>query len=72
MKAGTIVRATWDDHSFEFGSFGRKGIQRHETVGHLVEDNEDWVAIALTKNNEGFEDTVTIDRRMLISLRRVT
>lgn len=70
-SAGAIVEVIWDDHTFEFGSFARKGVQRQTTIGQFVEQTDGWIAIALTVNSDGYADTQTIDKRMVISTRRL-
>lgn len=71
LKPGTLVRVDWDDHYFEFGVYGRKGLTRVETVGYFVEKTPEYVAVALSKTPEGFAETQYVDRRMLIQVRRV-
>jgi hypothetical protein len=48
-----------------------RGSCARRTVGFLVEETEEWVAIALTRNVDGWAETQVIDRRMLVSLRKV-
>ena len=71
MKAGDVVELIWDDHAFHFGENNGKGVVRTTSVGYLVRDTESEVAIAISRNVDGFSDIQVVDKRMLLSRKKV-
>ena len=72
MKAGDVVEAEWDDHSFVFNVYGGEGVTSMRSCGYFVRADEDVVVVALSlQDGSKPADVQVIDRRMLRRIRRV-
>ena len=72
MKAGDVVEADWDDHTFVFNTYGGQSISKITTCGYFVKQDSDTLVIALSLQ-DGREpaDVQIIDKRMLRRVRKV-
>ena len=71
MKSGDVVEAIWDDHCFVFKDYTGEGIMRMRTCGYFVREDEKVLVIALTWTGEKPNDCQVIDKRMLLSRKKV-
>jgi hypothetical protein len=73
VKVGDVVEATWEDHCFVFKDYSGEGVMRMRTLGWFVKEDENVLCIALTLGGkqESPNDVQVIDKRMLISRRKV-
>ena len=71
MKAGDVVEALWDDHVFVFKDYTGEGIMRMRTLGFFVREDEKVLVIALTMSGDKPNDAQVIDKRMLVSRKKV-
>lgn len=71
MKPGDVVEAIWDDHVFVFKDYTGEGIMRMRTLGFFVREDDKVLVIALTMAENKPNDCQVIDRRMLVSRKKV-
>ena len=65
-----IYEVQWEDHSFTFGD-GAPKLARVRSVGYLVEDTDDHIAIALSYVDGKYNDTQLVDKRMVRKVKRL-
>jgi len=71
MKAGDVVEAFWDDHTFVFNLYGGEGITKVTTCGYFVSEDEETLKVALCLSDGKPADVQVIDKRMLTKVRKV-